>query len=1094
MLNKERLISELKMIHKKVVVVYKQIFEYKYLNDSNFQKLIDTQYQKENKNTKGEKKIWNESYFHRSAYTLLNKILFIRICEDKGFMLNDEDKVMGEEVNHNAGQKLSMIGLQKWTNLISNYSLTELMKFAFKDMNKSYSNISLYKEDMYDWLIPKHDDIALKFTDTESFLNTPYKDFEFLLKEIIEILDTSRYDFGESADNVLGDVYEKFMDRETRKALGQFYTPDFVIEYILGKTVKNADIVTNPFIKVLDPACGSGHFLIMAYDLLKKKFMNGLSQLRTKYANTKYEIKVGDSTYFVSGQEYWTERYLHYHLLKHCIFGADIDGFALQITTINLLLKDLDNFITDELNIIEGDSLVRWEKDYEWEKLANDLKSGDLLLEVEYKDRNGQEKTLSPSFDEAYDLVRKGSFWSNDFDYIIGNPPYGLVFDSGYKAFLENNYGTFQRNNDIYVAFISRGLEVLKTNSKLSYIVPNSYLNGPYFKRLRKEILTNTKINELVDYGNNPVFDDANVYSSIFNISKESNLTEEYEFNFINVIKSNETFNYSSKLMSSLKINRDSFKPNKNSLTEKLYSVEKTVDDLCFVKDVGFNYWTVGRGKKRGDSIGARVLYNSEEKENRDDIPFIKGRDITKRGIRFSNNYLKSNYRDLLNENDVFRFSPEFLSVPKKIVYRQTSNKIIAYIDEDGHFLDKTVHVILFKDKAYEKLYSYEYMYFLLNSNLFDYLYKNLNDEEGRAFAQIKTYNIKKLPVPELNKDKINLIREKYSNLFRNNFYTFDLKEKRIIERFYEKQVVQDHRKIEQLLFEEEFNYDLYEYYNLNISEVREIEKSNDLNWENKLENKFALDESSINPSEILYYKIKNRDKFVEELSTILPPKKFMEEHVSGDKSISELASEYNVEEVTILLLRELYANKYGGNQPWEFYNLNGLITLINKYLSEMVLINIKDKRQYVSTTGSLEVLYESLSNVDELIDVLKLYQQNKKAEVLIKQILDENSDTFSKFLKDKMENKKTKDFVKYDTGVYGVSDWSDEVHKKYFIDAINYFTSSKEDNFADTVFSKVKITKKKAETALKFLHVLDFEDKEDYLEILTDKVSKAFD
>ena len=83
-------------------------------------------------------------------------------------------------------------------------------------------------------------------------------------------------------DSILGDVYEKFMDRETRKAIGQFYTPDFVIEYILNNTVAEADVIENPFVSVLDPACGSGHFLIMAYDILRKKFEESIDKLREK--------------------------------------------------------------------------------------------------------------------------------------------------------------------------------------------------------------------------------------------------------------------------------------------------------------------------------------------------------------------------------------------------------------------------------------------------------------------------------------------------------------------------------------------------------------------------------------------------------------------------------------------------------------------------------------------------------------------------------------------------------------------------------------------------------------------------------------------
>src|SRR5690625_5058522 len=269
MLNKDSLINDLKELHVNIVEVYKEIFQYKIKNEPSFQSLIENKYKKENIKKEDEKTLWNTQYFHRSAYTLLNKILFIRICEDKGFMLSEDDKVMGYELDSKVGQKLSMIGLQKWTNLISNYSLTELIKFAFKDMNRSYRNINLYKDDIYDWLIPNHLDIEKSYSDNSL---EHYHMFEVLLKRIIETLDTSFYNFETSSDNVLGDVYEKFMDRETRKDLGQFYTPDFVIDYILENPLKEVNIIEKPFVTILDPACGSGHFLIKAYDMLKEKF------------------------------------------------------------------------------------------------------------------------------------------------------------------------------------------------------------------------------------------------------------------------------------------------------------------------------------------------------------------------------------------------------------------------------------------------------------------------------------------------------------------------------------------------------------------------------------------------------------------------------------------------------------------------------------------------------------------------------------------------------------------------------------------------------------------------------------------------------
>ena len=148
----------------------------------------------------------------------------------------------------------------------------------------------------------------------------------------------------------------------------------------------------NPFVSVADISCGSGHFLIMAYDILREKFISNLELLGDRYADEIYTIKRHGDEKELSGKDYWREENIHYHLLKHCIYGADIDSFAVQLTTINLLLKDLDNF-TDELNIIECDSLIKWEEDYDWKDLKEQLYDIRLLYTLRYRNILGIEQT-----------------------------------------------------------------------------------------------------------------------------------------------------------------------------------------------------------------------------------------------------------------------------------------------------------------------------------------------------------------------------------------------------------------------------------------------------------------------------------------------------------------------------------------------------------------------------------------------------------------------------------------------------------------------------------------------------------------------------
>jgi hypothetical protein len=171
---------------------------------------------------------------------------------------------------------------------------------------------------------------------------------------------------------------------------------------------------------------------------------------------------------------------------------------------------------------------------------------------------------------------------------------------------------------------------------------------------------------------------------------------------------------------------------------------DNILGELFHVKDVGFNYWSIGRGKKRGGSIGSRVLYDGERRHPQD-VPYLKGRDMTRYGYVFGNHWLRHDYKQSLVEDvDIFRFTPEFLEVSPKIIYRQTSDRIIATIDTNKYYLDKTVHLIVPKANVTLDM---NMLLGILNSKLMLYYYRDMVREEGRTFAQVCTVYIKPIPL-----------------------------------------------------------------------------------------------------------------------------------------------------------------------------------------------------------------------------------------------------------------------------------------------------------------------------------------------------------
>jgi hypothetical protein len=272
-------------------------------------------------------------------------------------------------------------------------------------------------------------------------------------------------------------------------------------------------------------------------------------------------------------------------------------------------------------------------------------------------------------------------------------------------------------------------------------------LNGDYFASVRRFVSSEAIVREITDYKNISVFDDPTVFVAVLLASR---MGPAYPYAVrLRLATSLEEFSVS---QFTVREGSEAAMKGQNALPERLRcnSHFEEIDVHFSVKDVGFNYWTTGRGKKRGEnSIGDRVFY-AGPRRNKKDTPFLKGRDISKWLIQDASNFLKHDYVTCLDPKiDTFRFSEAFLSIKPKVVYRQTSGSIIAAIDLDGRYLDKTVHLIVPKEGWSRSPISEKVLLGLLNSRLFDYLYRYVSQEsEGRAFAQVKTTYIKKLMVP----------------------------------------------------------------------------------------------------------------------------------------------------------------------------------------------------------------------------------------------------------------------------------------------------------------------------------------------------------
>jgi hypothetical protein len=489
------------------------------------------------------------------------------------------------------------------------------------------------------------------------------------------------------------------------------------IELLKNAYYKNAtELETLPNIDI-NIKCGNSLVSRFAIDADLKQALK-----KSKWTIDSYRLAVQTYRNAKNKEEKWAMEKLIADIKSD--FRSEISQNDPKVKKRYKLRGELD-LLTTQGQIFEKSKreMAQWNK--ELTRLSQDIKKLDTEIEA-IKANKIFENAFEWRFEFPEVLNEEGDFVG--FDVVIGNPPYMLVFEEKMKFYLEQSYPEFSRNNDLYVAFFKLGFSILKAQANFSFITPNTFIKGDYFKSLRAFLAKEKQIIELIDFGNILIFEGVNVFCAITFCTNDLPAKKWLLKTDLNKPKGFIEPNTSDFIL-------------KNAIISRLDKLDK-FEKYFLIKDVGFNYWSEGRGKVRGGSIGSRVFYNGE-KENANDIPFIKGGDIQKYAISFSNNYLRYNWQIFLNEHDTFRFSKDLMENVPKIIYRQTSNKIVAAIDYHQNFNDKTVHIIVNND---ENTFDLKAILAMLNSKLLNYFFQAFKEEEGRAFAQVKTVDIKNLP------------------------------------------------------------------------------------------------------------------------------------------------------------------------------------------------------------------------------------------------------------------------------------------------------------------------------------------------------------
>lgn len=430
----------------------------------------------------------------------IDRVIFLRICEDRGI----------EPLNR----------LQGLTNGAGIYGR---LVHVFREADDRYnSGLFHFKTERNRAGSPDEFTLGLKIDDK-------------VLKELILGLyyPESPYEFSVLPADILGQVYERFLGSvirltaggqakieekpEVKKAGGVYYTPTYIVEYIVKQTVGKLLESQSPRdaakLRILDPACGSGSFLIGAYQYL-------LDWHLAWYAGNGAEKHAkGKDAKLYRAKEGWrltaTERK---RILTNNIYGVDIDAQAVEVTKLSLLLKVLEGETDESLN-----AQMKLFHERALPDLDGNIKCGNSLIGPDfYEGRlelDDDERRRINAFDwhaEFPDVFKAGGF-----DAVIGNPPYIRIQTMKEWApleveFYKDRYVAASKGNyDIYVVFVERGLQLLNPKGRLGFILPHKFFNAQYGEPLRGLIAEGKHLAQVVHFGHQQVFAGATTYTGL---------------------------------------------------------------------------------------------------------------------------------------------------------------------------------------------------------------------------------------------------------------------------------------------------------------------------------------------------------------------------------------------------------------------------------------------------------------------------------------------------------------------------------------------------------------------------------------------------
>jgi Alw26I/Eco31I/Esp3I family type II restriction m6 adenine DNA methyltransferase len=706
-----------------------------------------------------------------------------------------------------------------------------------------------------------------------------------VLKAIIGQLyyPVSPYEFSVLSVEILGSAYEQFLGKqikldarhkvvidekpEVRKAGGVYYTPQYIVDYIVEKTV-GASLNPRPAdssgrlakggtlnslqghdaevlraatpqdvakLKIVDPACGSGSFLIGAYDYLMKWHLN-------YYKPTFIELSEIAGNSALSNEvrrKAQTERAklpltpdgnlnsaIKKQILLNNIYGVDIDTQAVEVTKLSLLLKCMEGETSSSINaeMRFGERILP--------TLDSNIKSGNSLVDLDYYDGEidyepGADKKVKPfSWQQAFPAV----FKQGGFDAVIGNPPYDVLEKDrlGESAPHEALHKYSQLSThykqalggklNLYRFFIIKSIQLTKVGGRFGLIVPSSILGDKSCSNTREFLLSSTKGLEFdcfpqKDNPSKRIFEDAKLSTTIF-FGEKIDLKRNYKQTFtIRTYPGNsfqDPYKHCLINIEDLKLIDPNNIPiplidNRNWEALKKVHTTKGIKNLGQVSD-----YVIRRGE-----INQTVYRNFIEVSPKGNEPLIKGVQIGP--YRFNNKISQGKVEWFNEKKSLVKQGLKDLANQKRIATQRITGvderlRLVACpIGPKAYFADSTNSIHLSENANYDL----QYLLALLNSKLYQWRFKLTSTNNNVGTNELEAMPFKEV---DFNNKKENGI---YNELIKGVAVMLSLNEEIQIQ-----QLDSDRSSLQQRIqyTNEKINRLVYELYELTEEEIKMVE------------------------------------------------------------------------------------------------------------------------------------------------------------------------------------------------------------------------------------------------------------------------------